>query len=83
MQVQEISIGSTVDLWVRSKVIKFQLQSKFQWFFIPNFVFVLTNKDIKHIDRYKTYRPEFSICGLGHAPGVGLRGAGGAGGSKT
>ena len=34
-------------------------------------LFVLTNKS------YKTYRRKFSFCGLGHAPGVGLRGAGG------
>ena len=31
----------------------------------------------KHHKRYKTYRTEFSIYGMGHAPGVGLRGAGG------
>ena len=40
--------------------------------FIPNFVCVLTNK------RYKTYQTGFSFCSLGHAPGVGLWGAGGA-----
>ena len=39
--------------------------------FIPNFVCVLTN------ERYKPYHTEFSFCLLGHAPGVGLRGAGG------
>ena len=39
--------------------------------FIPNFVFVLTN------ERYKTYQAGFSFCPLGHAPGVGLWGAGG------
>ena len=33
---------------------------------------VLTNK------RYKTYLTGFLFCCLGHAPGVGLRGAGGA-----
>ena len=33
---------------------------------------VLTN------ERYKTYQKEFSLCSLGHAPGVGLWGAGGA-----
>ena len=43
--------------------------------FIPNFVCVLTN------ERYKTYQTGFSFCRLGHAPGVGLRGAGGAQGS--
>ena len=40
--------------------------------FIPNFVCVLTN------ERYKTYQTGFSFCRLGHAPGVGLWGAGGA-----
>ena len=40
--------------------------------FIPNFVCVLTN------ERYKTYKMEFSLCHLGHAPGVGLWGALGA-----
>ena len=40
--------------------------------FIPKFVCVLTN------ERYKTYQTEFSLCSLGHAPGVELWGAGGA-----
>ena len=40
--------------------------------FIPNFVCVLPN------ERYKTYQTRFSFCPLGHAPGVGLWGAGGA-----
>ena len=40
--------------------------------FIPNIVCVLTN------ERYKTYQTGFSLCSLGHAPGVGLWGAGGA-----
>ena len=40
--------------------------------FIPYFVCVLTN------ERYKTYQTGFSLCSLGHAPGVGLWGAGGA-----
>ena len=44
--------------------------------FIPNFVCVLTN------ERYKTYQTGFSFCRLGHAPGVGLRGTGGAQGVK-
>ena len=41
-------------------------------------MFVLTN------ERYKTYQTGFSFCCLGHTPGVGLRGAGGAegGGGK-
>ena len=37
---------------------------------IPNFVCVLTN------ERYKTYQTGSSFCCEGHAPGVGLRGAG-------
>ena len=46
--------------------------------FIPNFVCVLTN------ERYKTYQTGFAFCPLGHAPGVGLWGAGGAqGGQKN
>ena len=40
--------------------------------FMPNFVCVLTNK------RYKTYQTGFLFCPLGHAPGVGLWGTGGA-----
>ena len=40
--------------------------------FIPNFVCVLTN------ERYKTYQMGFSFCHLGHVPGVGLWGIGGA-----
>ena len=44
--------------------------------FIPNFVCVHTN------ERYKTYQTGFSFCSLGHAPGVGLWGAGGAQGVK-
>ena len=44
--------------------------------FIPNFVWALTN------ERYKTYQTGFSFCRLGHAQGVGLRGAGVTRGSK-
>ena len=33
-------------------------------------------------ERYKTYQTRFSFCRLGHAPGVGLWGAGGAHGVK-
>ena len=40
--------------------------------FIPNFVSFLTNK------RFKTYQTGFLVCRLGHAPGVGLWGNGGA-----
>ena len=38
--------------------------------FIPNFVCVLA--------KYKTYQTGFLFCRLGHAPGVGLLGTGGA-----
>ena len=34
-------------------------------------------------ERYKTYQMEFKFCPLGHAPGVGLWGAGGAQGVKN
>ena len=44
--------------------------------FIPNFVCVLTN------ERYKTYQTGFLFCCLGHAPGVGIWGTGGAQGVK-
>ena len=44
--------------------------------FIPNCVCVLTN------ERYKTYQTGFSFCYLGHAPGMGLWGAGVPGGQK-
>ena len=44
--------------------------------FIPNFVCVLTN------ERYKTYQTGFLFCRLGHVPGVGLLGTGGAQGVK-
>ena len=40
--------------------------------FVPKFVCVLTN------ERYTTYQRGFLFCRLGHAPGVGLWGAGGA-----
>ena len=43
----------------------------------PNFVCVLTN------ERYKTYQTGFLFCRLGHAPGVGRLGAGGAQGVKN
>ena len=44
--------------------------------FIPNFVCVLTN------ERYKRCQRGFTFCSLGHAPGVGLWGAGVPRGSK-
>ena len=40
--------------------------------FIRNFVCVPTN------ERYKTYQRGFLFCPLGHAPGMGLWGTGGA-----
>ena len=66
-----MQVKFTGDLGVRSK-------GQISKIFIPNFVCVLTN------ERYKTYQTRFSFCCLGHALGVGLRGAGGAqgGGSK-
>ena len=39
-------------------------------------MFFLTN------ERYKTYQVEFSFCHLGHVPGVGLWGTGGAEGDQ-
>ena len=44
--------------------------------FIPNFVYILTN------ERYITHKTEFSFCRLGHAPVVGLWGAGSVQGVK-
>ena len=40
--------------------------------FIPNFVCVLRN------EKYKTYQTGYLFCRLGHAPGMGLWGTGGA-----
>ena len=34
-------------------------------------------------ERYKTYQTRFSFCHIGHAPGVGLWGAGGAQGGQN
>ena len=61
----------------RSNIILLQLQSQFQRFLYQNFVCVLINK------RYKTYQTGFASCRLGHAPGVGLWGAGVPRGSKN
>ena len=63
----------------RGKKVKYHLISitkPISKIFIPNFVCVLTN------ERYKTYQTGFSFCRLGHAPGSGLWGAGGAQGVK-
>ena len=59
----------------RGKKVKYHLISitkSISKIFIPNFVCVLAN------ERYKTCQTGFSLCSLGHAPGVGLWGAGGA-----
>ena len=53
----------------RGKKVKYHLISitkSISKIFIPNFVCVLIN------ERYKTYQTGFSLCHLGHAPGVGL-----------
>ena len=74
MQVKILSYGQTDDLGVRSKV-KYHLilvTMSISKIFIPNFVCVLTN------ERYKTYQTGFLFCHLGHAPGVGFWGTGGA-----
>ena len=55
----------------------FSFKVIFKDFFLPNVVCVLT------YERYKTYQTGFSFCSLGHAPGVGLWGAGGVQGSKN
>ena len=63
----------------RGKKVKYHLISitkSFSKIYIPNFLCVLTN------ERYKTYQTVFSFCCLGHAPGVGLWGAGVPSGSK-
>ena len=60
----------------RSNIILISITKSISKIFIPNFVCVLSN------ERYKTYQTGFSFCPLGHAPGVGLWGAGGAQGVK-
>ena len=63
----------------RGQKVKYHLNSitkSISKIFIPNFVCVLTN------ERYKTYHTGFSFRSRGRAPGVGLRGAGGAQGVK-
>ena len=74
VQVKFLSEGQTGDLGMRSKgqiSLNFGYHVNFKDF-IPNFVNVLTN------ERYKLFQTGFSFCHLGHAPGVGLSGAGGA-----
>ena len=55
----------------RGQKVKYHLIS-ISKIFILNFVCFLTN------ERYKTGQTGFSFCPLGHAPGVGFWGAGGA-----
>ena len=50
----------------------FNYKVNFEDFYTKRCVCVLTN------ERYKTYQTGFSFCCLGHSPGVGLWGAGGA-----
>ena len=64
-------LGSNWWHWGEVKNYWISITKSISKIFIPNFVCVLTNK------RYETYRMEFSFCRLGHAPGVGLGGAGG------
>ena len=56
----------------RSNTIKFRLPCQCQRFLYQTLCVFVTNA------RYKTYQMGFSFCRLGHAPGVGLRGTGGA-----
>ena len=60
----------------RSNIIKSQSQSQFQRFLNQNLCVFSQLKDIKH-------QRGFSFRHLGHAPGVGLGGTVGVGGSKT
>ena len=63
----------------RGQKVKFNLISitkSISNIFKPNFVCILTN------ERYKTYQTGFSFSHLGHAPGVGLWGYRGVGGSN-
>ena len=56
----------------RSNIYLITITKSISKSFKPNFVCVLT------YERYKTYQTGFSFCPLGHAPWVGLWGAGGA-----
>ena len=77
MQVKFSSYGQTGDLGVRSKgqILNFGYHVNFKDFYTQLCV-PCTN------ERYKTHQAGFSFCHLGHAPGVGLWGAGGAQGSQ-
>ena len=75
MQRQTFFFTSPPGALGRGQKVKYHLISitkSISKIFIPNFVCVLTNK------RYKTYQMGFSFCCLGHNPGMGLWGAGGA-----
>ena len=61
----------------RSNIIKSELQSQFQRFFKPNFVYLLTN------ERYITNQTGFSFGRLGHAQGWDLGVPWGGWGSKN
>ena len=60
--------------WVKYHLIS--ITKSISKIFIPNFLCVLTN------ERYKRFKTGFSFCRMGHAPGVGLGGTGGAQGVK-
>ena len=63
----------------RGQKVKYHLSSitkSISKIFIPNFVCVVIN------ERYKTYQTGLLFCSLGHAPGIGLWGAGGAQGGN-
>ena len=80
MQRQTFFLAPPPGALERGQKVKYHLISiteSISKIFIPNFVCVLTN------ERYKTYQKGFSICPLGHAPGVGLCGTGGAQGVKN
>ena len=75
----KLFVGPPLGALGRGQQVKYHLISftkSISKIFIPNFVCVLTN------ERYKTNQTGFSFCPLGHAPGVGLWGTGGAQGAK-
>ena len=78
MQVKFSSYGQTGDLGVRSKgqiSFNFGLHVNFKDIFTKVCVCCTNNK-------YKTHQTGFSFCHRGHAPGVGLWGAGDAQGGQ-
>ena len=72
---QQIFLGPAVGQKIKYHLISFT--KSISKIIIPNFVCVLTN------ETYTTYQMGFLFCRLGHAHGVGLRGAGGAQGVKN